>query len=376
MYDVVISGAGPSGSHCSRILAEAGYKVALIEKDTNWRKPCGGSVSSNIIKLYPQIDKLKIAKIRGTKMFSANLHSIENKRDDNLYSAIVDRLEFDNLIRNIAVEKGAELFDNNLSYDFVTMQGKKIGIKTKSKEGIKEYLGKILILADGMSSKLAPKTGLRSKWDKKDISISKCAIMEGKNNLDYEFIYFFIQSYMGYGWIFPLGENRFNIGCGGTAEVVSRLNLNKIYEEFINNRYIKKSFLTSDNKTIWSASYPVPMNGIVEDSLYSDNLMCIGDVAGYVSPITGEGIYQSIYSAKAAAETAIQALEKGDYSKDTLKAYKSHPDVKSMRKVFRTLLRLRDFLFENEGKNLNEMLEKAENDPDYKEKAMNILFSK
>jgi digeranylgeranylglycerophospholipid reductase len=227
-----------------------------------------------------------------------------------------------------------------------------------------------------MSSKLAPKTGLRSKWDKKNISISKCAIMEGKNNLDYEFIYFFIQSYMGYGWIFPLGEDRFNIGCGGTAEVVSRLNLNKIYEEFINNRYIKKSILTSDYKTIWSASYPLPMNGIVEDSLYSDNLMCIGDVAGYVSPVTGEGIYQSIYSAKAAAETAIQALEKEDYSKETLKAYKSHPDVKSMRKVFRTLLRLRDFLFENEGKNLNEMLEKAENDPDYKEKAMNILFSK
>ena len=36
MYDVVISGAGPAGAHCAKVLAEAGYKVALIEKDTNW----------------------------------------------------------------------------------------------------------------------------------------------------------------------------------------------------------------------------------------------------------------------------------------------------------------------------------------------------
>ena len=376
MYDVVISGAGPSGSHCARILAEAGYKVALIEKDTNWRKPCGGSVSSKIIELYPQINKLKIAKIKGTKIYSANLHFLTHKRNDNLHSAVVDRLEFDNLIRNIAVEKGAELFDNNVSYDFVIKEGRKRGIKTKSKEGIKEYYGKILILADGMSSKLALRTGLRSKWDLKDITISKCAIMEGKNNLDYEYIYLFFQSYMGYGWIFPLGENQFNIGCGAPGEVVSKVNLHKMYERFINNPYIKKKYLTSDFKIIWSASYPLAMNGILEEFLYSDNLMCIGDVAGYISPVTGEGIYQSMYSAKAAAEVAIQALEKEEYSKETLRVYKNHPVVKNMRKVFRTLLRLRDFLYVEQGKNLNEMFERAEKDPEYREKALNMFFLK
>ena len=41
MYDVVVSGAGPAGSRCAQILAKNGFKVALIEKDVNWRKPCG-----------------------------------------------------------------------------------------------------------------------------------------------------------------------------------------------------------------------------------------------------------------------------------------------------------------------------------------------
>ena len=62
MYDVVISGAGPSGSQCAETLAKSGFKVALIERDVKWRKPCGGSVSSKVIALYPQLKKLKLLK--------------------------------------------------------------------------------------------------------------------------------------------------------------------------------------------------------------------------------------------------------------------------------------------------------------------------
>ncbi|GAI59715.1 unnamed protein product, partial [marine sediment metagenome] len=58
MFDVVISGAGPAGSKCAQVLAERGFDVALIEKDINWRKPCGGAVSSRIFKYYPQLRKL------------------------------------------------------------------------------------------------------------------------------------------------------------------------------------------------------------------------------------------------------------------------------------------------------------------------------
>ena len=63
MYDVIISGAGPSGSQCAEVIAKAGYNVALIEKNTNWRKPCGGAVHSSVLDLYPQIKKLDNSKI-------------------------------------------------------------------------------------------------------------------------------------------------------------------------------------------------------------------------------------------------------------------------------------------------------------------------
>ena len=55
MFDIVISGVGPSGSHCAKILVETGFKIALIEKNANWRKPCGGSVHSSVIDFYPTL---------------------------------------------------------------------------------------------------------------------------------------------------------------------------------------------------------------------------------------------------------------------------------------------------------------------------------
>ncbi len=184
MYDVIISGAGPSGSRCAEILAMAGYKIALIEKDTSWRKPCGGAVHHRALNLYPQLKKLNIPKIRGIVMHSADYHKMEYTLPGDIYGTVMDRLELDNLMRNIAIDSGAKLFDNNFSFDFITKNHKKIGIKTRSPSGIKEYYGNIIIVADGMSSKLALKSGLRSKWKSEELGMGKCAIMEGENNLD------------------------------------------------------------------------------------------------------------------------------------------------------------------------------------------------
>lgn len=376
MYDIVISGAGPSGSHCAKVLAEAGYRVALIEKDTNWRKPCGGAVSSKVIKLYPETEKLKTPKIVGAKLYSADDHCLEYNRPDNLYSTIVDRLTFDNLIRNVAIDAGAELFDRNISYDFISKEGKLIGIKTKSSEGVKEYLGKILILADGMSSKLAIKSGLRSKWKVEDIGICKAAIMEGENQLDEKYGYIYFQHYKGYAWIFPMGNNQFNIGCGTFADANQKYNTNEIFNEFLKKPTIKEIIPGLNCKVIWSGNYPIPANGVLEKSLFSNNLMLIGDTAGFVSPINGEGIYQSIYSATGAAEVAIEALEQQDYSKNILRKFKKHPIVRQIVRNFKAKLAARKYFYKDQGKNLDEMFERAEKDQMYRDKILGMFFSR
>jgi geranylgeranyl reductase family protein len=373
MYDVVISGAGPSGSQCAEVIAKAGYKVALIEKNTNWRKPCGGAVHSSVLDLYPQLKKLDISKIKGVVMHSADHHKLGFKGAGNEYSIIVDRLKLDNLMRDAAVDVGADLFDNNISFDLLVKNQKKIGIRTKSPTGIKEYQGNIIIIADGMSSKLAFKSGLRSKWKINELAIGKCAIMEGSHNLDEELVYVYFMPYQGYGWIFPLSRNRFNIGVFTFGSDNHKYNMHKIYQEFIANPHVKNYIPNSNYKIIWTGAYSFPAEGVLEKSLYTDNLMLIGDTGGFVSPISGEGIQTAVLSGKVAAETAIEALQEEDYSKTILKKYRTNLVIKNIIRNFKLKRSMINFFYENKGKNLNKMLSLAGTDSEFREQVVNMF---
>jgi geranylgeranyl reductase family protein len=375
MYDVIISGAGPSGSKCAEIIAKAGFKVALIERNCNWRKPCGGAVSSRIFKYYPQLRKLNYLRITGMNLYSADYnllnYSWKNIRD---YSINVDRLLFDNFIRNIAIDAGTEIFDKNFSFDFLSKNRKLVGIKTKTSTGTKEYFGKIIIIADGMSSKLAIKSGLRKKWKINEIGICKCAILEGENNLNKEYMYLLFRPYKGYGWIFPLDEKRFNIGCGTWQEENANYNINQIFNEFIKEPFVTNLLSKTNFKSIWEAAYPLPAIGVKVNSLYDENIMIIGDAAGFVSPISGEGIHSSVVSGKVAAETAINALEKEQISKETLKQYYSFPNIKKIIRNFKMKGSIENFFFENEGINFSTMLRLASTSDKFKEEVINMFL--
>ncbi len=375
MFDVVVSGAGPAGSKCAETIAKSGYNVALIERNTNWRKPCGGTVSSRIFKYYPQLHKINYQRVYEISMYSADYHNFKyNWKGIRDYAINVDRLEFDILIRNVALDTGAELFDKNISFDFITKDSHKIGIKTKTSTGVKEYFGKIIIIADGMSSKLANKSGLREKWKINELYLAKCAIIEGNNLLDKETISIFFRPYKGYGWIFPLNESQFNIGAGIAKQSFQNCDVNTIFDEFINDPHIKHFFPNSHYKELWKAAYPVPCSGVKVNSLNDENIMIIGDAAGFVSPISGEGIHPSIVSGQIAAETAIKALNEENISKQTLKKYKLHPNIKKIIRNFKLKNSLVDFFFENNGRNLSRMFELAEKSEEFREEVIKMFI--
>jgi geranylgeranyl reductase len=185
MFDVIISGAGPAGCKCADTLAKAGFKVALIEKNKNWRKPCGGAVSSRIFKYFPQLRKHNFHKINGASMYSSNGNKIDYSWKDIRETSInVDRLEFDKIIRDIAIDSGAELYNKNVAFELIHKDGKRIGTKTKFSGETKEFLAPITVLADGMSSKLAIRLDPKNKCRINETYQAKCAIMEGDIEID------------------------------------------------------------------------------------------------------------------------------------------------------------------------------------------------
>jgi len=375
MYDVIISGAGPSGSQCGEVLAKAGYSVALIERNTKWRKPCGGGLNHRVLEMYPKLRKLSIPVIQSPLIHSADYQELKYIAEERAWGSVMDRLSLDNFIRDAAVDAGVNLFDNNLSFDFLMKNQAKIGIKTKSPSGLKEYRGKIVIVADGMSSKLAIKSGLRAKWTIEEIANAKCAIMEGDHYLDENTIYIYFRSYKGYAWIFPLGGKRFNIGVYTFAEDNNKYNINELFQEFLRNPNIKK-LIPHQDKVIWSTSYPFPTGGVLEKALCDDRLMLVGDTGGFVSPISGEGIQHALLSGKIAAETAIEALESEDYTKNMLKKYKTHPRIKKTIRSFKMKYSMRDFFYKNHGESLNKIFELTQKDPEFRTTVLDIFFSK
>jgi flavin-dependent dehydrogenase len=156
-----------------------------------------------------------------------------------------------------------------------------------------------------------------------------------------------------------------------------KYNLNEIFNEFLSDSRIKKFIPRKNYEKIWAGACPIPGSGVADKSLYGDNIMLIGDAAGFVNPISGEGICPGIASGRAAAETGINALENEDLSNQSLKNYKFHPTIRKISRSYKLTRSLLNFCFEDQGRNFSNMCKIAERDSDFREKIVNMfLFSK
>ena len=101
--------------------------------------------------------------------------------------------------------------------------------------------------------------------------------------------------------------------------------------------------------------------------------MLIGDAGGFVSPISGEGIQTAVISGKIAAETAIRALQNEDYSKTSLKSYRTNKEIKKIIRNFKQKSSMINFLYENKGNNLNKMFELSKIDSEFRDQVVNMF---
>jgi flavin-dependent dehydrogenase len=136
-------------------------------------------------------------------------------------------------------------------------------------------------------------------------------------------VHFFIkvQGVAGYGWIFPK-KNCVNLGIGefhvSAQELKSKKPLKEMYEGFV-SLLQEQQILPPDFKIehLNGATLPVfPLK-----KTYSDRVVLCGDAAGFINPITGEGIYYAMVSGQLAADVIVGALQKKDTSEEFLSTY-------------------------------------------------------
>jgi geranylgeranyl reductase family protein len=328
-YDVTIVGGGPAGSTAAKFLSEKGFKTLIIDKRKFPReKPCGGAIPIRLLERFDYlkktdlIDSFSYGGIAYSPSLEYKLELVEKKP----IAAMVLRRRFDNGLLKIAENSGT-----------VVKEGEKVVNIRISDENAKVYLdngsiidSRIVIGADGVWSNVAKKTGLRGKkkWLAvcvlKEYKLGKTTIDNyfGENRLCHIFIKF--KNVIGYGWMFPKNEH-LNIGIGSIikSSYLSNINVNLLesFKEFLQS--LKKQKLVPKNlkpdliKGGALPTYPL-------DQTYGNRVLLIGDAAGVINPITGEGIYYAMSSGKIGANVVLNSLESEDTSESFLANYQKN----------------------------------------------------
>ena len=363
-YDIIIVGAGPSGTSAALYASRLGLKTIIVDKSTFPRdKICGDALSGKSVKYMRELDILdEVSKLKGSairrltfgspshKQFDINL-SGPNNTGNIKEGYVVPREIFDNFLFEKA-KNVTEIKENfNVTDILYDDADRIIGVTGKQNKEKKELYAPIVLGCDGSKSTIARKLGFHTE-DEDNTAIAIRCYYEGVKGLTDQIELHFVDEVLpGYFWLFPAGENVANIGIGLSKKQAKKdeRKLTQILDDVVESDYFKSRFSESkklENPKGWS----LPL-GRVERPSHGDGFMLLGDAAGLVDPFTGEGIGNAMGSAKFAIEVAAKAKEKNDFSKKMFSSYHDlvwkelGPELKTSTKLqnlanYRTLLNL------------------------------------
>jgi geranylgeranyl reductase family protein len=332
-FDVVIVGAGPSGTSCAIKLADSGLKVALLDKATFPRdKTCGDALSVDVINQLPMLSAglteafagldNKIASF-GVKIFSPDHNFVDIPfihKSEKSCGYISPRLDFDNLLFQHAKQYPNLDIYQNCAVDTLTV--KSDGVEIKSSQGM--FTAALVIGSDGAHSVVSKHLG-NIKVEKEHYSAGLRVYYEGVTHFhqeNYIELHFFKNILPCYLWIFPLAHNKANVGIGLLSSVVSKkkINLKETLQELLKTHpHLNQRFLNARPlETI--KGYGLPL-GSKKRNISGERFLLTGDAAALIDPFTGEGIANAIRSGRVAAAHAIACFEQQNFSAAFNKRY-------------------------------------------------------
>jgi geranylgeranyl reductase len=299
---ILIIGGGPAGSIAAKTLAPF-YNVTLIHDRPDFDKPCGGGVKYKIFKELNLNEKLIKHRINYVYMIYKNEKVKIDLNGKNL--AIVKRKEFDSYLRNEAQNAGAKLIYGR----FKTIRNNRAIIRIGNENVPFDY--DILIAADGVNSTVRKALNL----PKIPSTVTHYAKTGEYKAGTCEFFFDFDTGGEYYAWAFPHG-NLTHIGT------VSRENFNNLC-----NRLNISAKPKGYHIPVWNENITVQ----------KENVFFVGDAAGQVMPLTFEGIYYAVKSARILAESIIENRSyKEMWDKRFLKEFRF---MKKLEKLNKTKIR-------------------------------------
>jgi menaquinone-9 beta-reductase len=351
--DVIIVGAGPSGSATAAYLAMVGLDVLLLEKAAFPReKVCGDGLTPRAVRELitlgiPTPAEDGWIKNHGLRIIGGGIR-LELKWPDLAsfppYGLVRTRKDFDDILARHAVWHGARLHESTNVTDPILDErtGAIIGVRAKAMDPDGRPTGEdlvfrapLVVAADGNSSRLSMSMN-RPKRDDRPLGVAvRTYYTSPRHNDDY------LESWLelwskndagnrvllpGYGWIFGVGDGTSNVGLGilNTSAAFGKVDYKDILNRWVDTLPAEWTF-NDDTMTGPVRGAALPM-GFNRQPHYARGLLLVGDAGGMVNPFNGEGIAYAMESGRLAAEVIAQAFARqSDAGRE--KVLQSYPRV-------------------------------------------------
>ncbi|MBA2369384.1 MAG: NAD(P)/FAD-dependent oxidoreductase [Candidatus Protochlamydia sp.] len=328
-YDVIIVGAGPAGSICARSLGLANLSVLLIDKAHFPRdKTCGDFISARLcdrlIKsgLHNAFKKVSHAPIDDL-LFShptiGSFHTRDALDREGTTGFVCRREDLDAVLFEEA-KKYADVLEGVKIKGLLIEGGQVTGVKSEERS----FRAKIVVGADGANGVIAKSLGVATFDEEHNAVAIRSYYSNIKGMTNSVELHFLDEVQPGYFWIFPVDHaaGEANVGLGILSRNVRNNNvqlkqlLNRIIKEHpqFKERFAHASCMEPTKG--WSLPF-----GSKKRPFAFNGALLIGDAAGLIDPMSGEGIENAFRSAECASSVIQKAVAAKDYSQHFLMQY-------------------------------------------------------
>ena len=275
---VAILGGGPSGAFAAEKLASAGVDTVVFDEKLAWEKPCGGGLTYKAYSQYPFLAENETPKkiICKTVLAAPKSQPVTLALDQPLL--IYSRFDLNGLLLDRAQRAGAQLEKTRVLN--IERSGTRWALRTKNGTMDADYC----IVATGARN---PLRDFGTELTSGDAMSALGYYVPGeRDRIDIQFL----PKLEGYIWVFPRCGH-LSVGICGKGEPASTLRARL-------ERYMDEHGLSKEGAAFYSHLLPcLETPAWKRNRVAGDGWAAVGDAAGLVDPITGEGLYYAVRSA-------------------------------------------------------------------------------
>jgi flavin-dependent dehydrogenase len=351
-FDVIIIGAGPAGSASAAILATWGHRVLILEREKFPRYHIGESLlpfTFQPLERLGLIDKMRASAF--VKKYSVQFVSPSGRasqpfyffnrydRDTVAQTWQVLRSEFDQMLLNNALEKGALVKEETTVMELIREDQRIAGVRAQTKGGaVTDYRAPITLDCSGKEAFSA----VRNQWRTKDPALNKIAVWtyykgaQRDEGIDAGATTVAYVPEKGWFWYIPQHNDRISVGVVAEGKYLTRGGVKSpeaiFRREIEENQWIKQHlargeqtgshFLTSEYT---HHSRHCAMAG----------LLLVGDAFAFLDPVFSSGVMLALKSGVLAGDEVHKAIIEQDFSPERFAEYGRfiREGVENMRKL-------------------------------------------